>query len=266
MMAHELEVAEAAARAGGRAVLDGRRRLEVARKHDDRANIVTSADLASQAAVTAVIAAAFPGHAIVGEEGVAGPADSAHTWYVDPLDGTTNYVHGVPFWCVSVALRTAGQVTCGAVYDPVHDEMYAAARGAGATCNGAPLAVSDVDRLDRALLVVMAQSDDPGVIHEFAQLYEHIMNVARGVRHLGSPALAMCLVASGRLESYVERYMDPWDILAGTVILEEAGGRLTRFDGSPLDVPEVADIVASNGLIHDELLAVLAPRTDKGAR
>jgi myo-inositol-1(or 4)-monophosphatase len=265
MTAHELEVAEAAARAGGRAVLDGRHRLEVTRKHDDRANIVTSADLASQAAVTAVITEAFPGHAIVGEEGVAGSADSDHTWYVDPLDGTTNYVHGVPFWCVSVALRSTDRVLCGAVYDPVRDELYAAAHGGGATCNGAPLAVSDVDRLDRALLVVMAQSDDPAVIHEFARLYEHIMNVARGVRHLGSPALALCLVASGQLESYVERYMDPWDILAGKVILEEAGGRLTRFDGSPLDAAELADIVATNGLVHDELLAVLAAQTDEGA-
>lgn len=264
MTTPELEVASAAARAGGRAVLEGRAQLQVARKHDDRANIVTSADLASQAAVTAVIAEAYPGHAVVGEEGVAGAADSDHTWYVDPLDGTTNFVHGVPFWCVSVALRGPQRVECGAVYDPLRDELYAAARGHGATCNGTPCEVSGVDRLDRSLIVAMAQSDDPAIIHEYVLCYERLLNVARGVRHLGSPAMALCLVASGRLESYVERYMDPWDILAGQVILEEAGGRLTCFDGTPLDAPQLADIVATNGVIHDELLGVLHTTTDKG--
>jgi len=264
-MPRELEVAIAAARAGGSAVLEGRRRLEVARKGDDRANIVTSADLASQAAVTAVITEAFPHHAIVGEEGLAGVAGSDDIWYVDPLDGTTNYVHGVPFWCVSVALHRPDGVVCGVVCDPLRDEVYAASRGAGATRNDAPLAVSRVDRLDRALLVAMAQSEDPAIIHEYVLLYEQLLNVARGVRHLGSPALALCLVAAGRSEAYVERYMDPWDILAGKLILEEAGGTLTRFDGTPLAVPELADIVASNGRIHDELLAVLDAPTDKEA-
>jgi myo-inositol-1(or 4)-monophosphatase len=264
-MPRELDVAIAAARAGGRAVLDGRRRLEITRKDDDRANIVTSADLASQAAVVAVITEAFPRHAIVGEEGVAGTAGSDDVWFVDPLDGTTNYVHGVPFWCVSVALRSPEGVVCGVVCDPLRDEVYAASRGGGATCNDVPLSVSGVDRLDRALLVAMAQSGDPAVIHEYVVLYERLLNVARGVRHMGSPALALCLVAAGRLEAYVERYMDPWDILAGKLILEEAGGTLTRFDGTPLDVPELADIVASNGPIHDELLAVLDASTDKEA-
>jgi myo-inositol-1(or 4)-monophosphatase len=156
-------------------------------------------------------------------------------------------------------------VVCGVVCDPLRDEVYAASRGGGATCNDVPLSVSGVDRLDRALLVAMAQSGDPAVIHEYVVLYERLLNVARGVRHLGSPALALCLVAAGRLEAYVERYMDPWDILAGKLILEEAGGTLTRFDGTPLDVPELADIVASNGPIHDELLAVLDASTDKEA-
>lgn len=262
-MADELEVAIAAARAGGAAVLDARRRLEVTRKDDDRANIVTSADLASQHAVTAVLTSAFPRHAIVGEEGVAGASDSADVWYVDPLDGTTNYVHGVPFWCVSVALHRPDGVACGVVYDPLHDEVHAAARGAGAFTDGAALHVSGVDRLDRALVVAMAQSDDPAIIHEYVALYERLLNATRGVRHLGSPALALCLVAAGRLEAYVERYMDPWDILAGKLILEEAGGTLTRFDGTPLDVPELADVVASNGALHDALLDEIRPETDK---
>jgi myo-inositol-1(or 4)-monophosphatase len=221
--------------------------------------------VASQAAVTAVITDAFPDHAIVGEEGVAGPAGSDHVWYVDPLDGTTNYVHGVPFWCVSVALHRPDGVVCGVVCDPLRDEIYAAARGAGATCNGEPLSVSDVDRLDGALLVAMAQSENPAIIHEYVVLYERLLNVARGVRHLGSPALALCLVAAGRLEAYVERYMDPWDILAGKLILEEAGGTLTCFDGTPLRVPELADIVASNGRIHEDLLAAIGPPTNKDA-
>jgi myo-inositol-1(or 4)-monophosphatase len=258
-----LRVAEGAARAGGRVLLRhvGDADLRVAYK-DSRANLVTIADIESQRAVTEVIAAAFPDHSIIGE-GTVGDEEAIRAWYVDPLDGTTNYAHRLPFFCVSVALRTggpgpAGTTVAGAVYDPFHDDMYSAARHQGAFKNGSPLRVSPVTRLDRSLVVAQAQSVDDGEIRAYAALVERLMRVAGGVRSLGSPALTLCAIAAGRLEAYCEYAMDAWDILAGQLIVQEAGGRLTRFDGAPHDTVSRADVVATNGHVHDDLIAALA--------
>jgi myo-inositol-1(or 4)-monophosphatase len=261
--ANALDVAVAAARAGAAALTSAARGdLEIAYK-DARANLVTVADHRSQEAVTNVIRGAFPGHVIVGEEGTTGDpaAPGAAVWYVDPLDGTTNFAHGLPFYCVSVALRSDGQTVAGAVYDVPHDEMFAAARGGGATRNGEPVSVSDVRRLDRALVVAQAQSVHPAEIRAYADLVERLMSVAGGLRSLGSPALTLCAIAAGRLEAYCEHAMDAWDIAAGQLILEEAGGLLTLFDGSPHRTTQRADVVASNGPIHPELLAALKGAT-----
>lgn len=259
-----LETAAAAARAGGRVLMDTRRDFEVAEKKG-RADLVTSADVGSQQAVVDVLRTAFPDHAIVGEEGSVGPVRSAEraggdapTWYVDPLDGTTNYIHGLPFFGVSVALHHGGRTVCGVVYDPLHEELYEATAGGGARRNGETLSVSSTLRLDRALVCAMAQSSDPAVIARFARLYETVMSKAQGVRHLGAPSLVLCTVASGRLDAYVERDMAPWDILAGALVVEEAGGRVGAFDGSPGASVEPFDVVASNGAIHEELVAALA--------
>jgi myo-inositol-1(or 4)-monophosphatase len=259
-----LEVAVAAARAGAAALTSAAGGdLEIAYK-DARANLVTVADRRSQEAVTTVIHAAFPAHAIIGEEGTTGEVsapETADVWYVDPLDGTTNFAHGLPFYCVSVALRSAGDTVAGVVYDVPHDEIFAAARGGGATRNGEPISVSGVRRLDRALIVAQAQSVDPAEIRAYADLVERLMSVAGGLRSLGSPALTLCAIAAGRLEAYCEHAMDAWDIAAGQLILEEAGGLLTRFDGSPHRTTDRADVVASNGPIHPELLAALKGAT-----
>jgi len=254
----ELRVATAAARAGGQVLRRYRRGgdLGVAYK-DGRANLVTSADTASQRAVVATIRTAFPGHTIVGEEGTAPGLDQARVWYVDPLDGTTNFVHELPFYCVSVALREHGRTVAGAVYDPVHDEMYAAEAGHGATVNGAPLRVSVVDRLDRALIVAQAQTVVPAQIDAYARLVTRLMSVSGGVRSLGSPALTLCAIAAGRLDAYCEHTMDAWDIVAGQLILQQAGGTLTLFDGRPHDTTDRADVIASNGHIPAELISSL---------
>jgi len=251
------EVAAAAARAGGAALL--RRRLEKLHIEykDARANLVTIADRESQRAIADIILTAFPGHAIDGEEGAAGNPDAADVWFVDPLDGTTNFTHGLPFWCVSVALRGGDVTVAGAVYDPLHDEMFVAARGGGATLNGAPVGVSDVARLDRSLVVAQAQTVDPDEIRAYALLTERLMSVAGGVRSLGSPALTLCAIAAGRLEAYCEYAMDAWDILAGQLILAEAGGMLTLFDGRAHDTTDRVDVVASNGYIHADLINAL---------
>jgi myo-inositol-1(or 4)-monophosphatase len=257
------EVAQAAARAGGTVLMAKRlERLDVEYK-DARANLVTVADRESQRAIADTILTAFPGHAVDGEEGVAGNFDSPDVWYVDPLDGTTNFTHGLPFSCVSVALRSStapgsgGATVAGAVYDPLHDEMFVAARGGGATLNGTPIGVSDVTRLERALVVAQAQTVDPDEIRAYARLVERLMSVTGGVRSLGSPALTLCYIAAGRLDAYCEYAMDAWDILAGQLILTEAGGLLTLFSGQPHATADRADVIASNGYIHEALLDAL---------
>jgi myo-inositol-1(or 4)-monophosphatase len=253
------EVAEAAARAGGavlmRSLRDGGE-LEINYK-DARANLVTAVDRESQRAVTETILTAFPDHAVDGEEGTAGNLGAADVWYVDPLDGTTNYTHGLPFFCVSVAFWSHGATVAGAIYDPLREEMFVGVRGGGATLNGTPIGVSDIARLDRALVVAQAQTVDPAEIRAYAGLVERLMSVSGGVRSLGSPALTLCSIAAGRLEAYCEYTMDAWDILAGQLILAEAGGRLTLFDGRPHDTADRVDVVASNGYIHPELIDAL---------
>jgi myo-inositol-1(or 4)-monophosphatase len=253
------DIAEAAARAGGAVLMrllreDGD--LEIGYK-DERANLVTAADRESQRAITETILTAFPDHAIDGEEGTAGNMDAADVWYVDPLDGTTNFTHGLPFFCVSVALRSHNQTVAGAVYDPRRDEMFVAALGGGATLNGVPTGVSDIARLDRSLVVAQAQTVDLSEIRAYARLVERLMSVSGGVRSLGSPALTLCAIAAGRLEAYCEYTMDAWDILAGQLILAEAGGMLTLFDGQPHLTADRADVVASNGYIHADLIDAL---------
>jgi myo-inositol-1(or 4)-monophosphatase len=264
------EVAEAAARAGGEVLTRMRQDgdLEIGYK-DARANLVTAADRESQRAVTDTILTAFPDHAVDGEEGTAGNMDSADVWYVDPLDGTTNYTHGLPFFCVSVALRSGeaphsgetrrsgDQTVAGAVYDPSRDEMFVGVLGGGATLNGTPVGVSDIARLDRALVVAQAQTVSPDEIFAYARLVERLMSVSGGVRSLGSPALTLCAIAAGRLDAYCEYSMDAWDILAGQLILSEAGGTLTLFDGQPHMTADRADVVASNGHVHAELTDAL---------
>jgi myo-inositol-1(or 4)-monophosphatase len=258
-----LRVAEEAATAGGAVLLRHLHDtdLRIAYK-DARANLVTIADTESQRAISAVIANAYPDHAIIGEEGTIGDPDAEHAWYVDPLDGTTNYAHRLPFFCVSVAFRTggpgpAGTTVAGAVYDPLHGDLYSAARNQGAYQNGSGLLVSPTRRLDRSLIVAQAQSVDDREIRAYAALVDRLMRVAGGVRSLGSPALSLCAVAAGRLEAYCEYSMDAWDILAGQLILHEAGGRLTTLRGAPHPAAGRADVVATNGHIHDELIKSL---------
>jgi myo-inositol-1(or 4)-monophosphatase len=264
------EVARAAARAGGEVLMARRRgELDIGYK-DARANIVTVADHESQRAIAETILTAFPDHAVNGEEGTAGNLDATDVWYVDPLDGTTNFAHGLPFFCVSVALRSyerpggRGRTVAGAVYDPLHNEMFVAPLGGGATLNGTPIGVSGIARLDRALVVAQAQTVVQAEIQAYASLVERLMSVTGGVRSLGSPALTLCAIAAGRLEAYCEYTMDAWDILAGQLILAEAGGMLTLFDGRPHESAERADVVASNGYIHADLIDALRGLTGFG--
>ena len=252
-----LDVAAAAARAGG-AVLAATDRTTVdVRRGDDRVDMTTSADRASQAAVVAVIRETFPDHTVDGEEGTVPGADTRHVWHVDGLDGTSNFAHGIPWYCVSVALRAGDEVLAGAVYDPVHDDLFAGARGCGATVNGRPLRVSAEPDLRRAVVATQIQTSDAARIGAFVGELERLMNATGGVRFMGAPALLLAHIAAGHLTAYCERAMPAWDISAGQLLVEEACGRVTDRDGARIASAAVTDIVASNGGVHDALLGVL---------
>lgn len=248
------DVAAAAARAGGAVLRDTERAtLDITLK-DGRADLTTSADAASQEAAVAAIRDVFADHTVVGEEGVVPGSDTEHVWYVDGLDGTGNFAAGLPWYCVSVGMRSADAAVAGAVYDPVHDELFAAGTGLGATVNGRPLRVGGPDTLDRAVVAFQIQTSDADRIHRFTRELDALMQACRGVRVMGAPALLLSHIAAGHLTAYIERSMPPWDITAGQVLLTEAGGMITDLGGIVIDTPEITDVVASNGRIHADLL------------
>jgi myo-inositol-1(or 4)-monophosphatase len=176
-------------------------------------------------------------------------------WIVDPLDGTTNYVHGVPFFCTSIALERDGVVVLGVVHDPMANETYAAERGGGATLNGASVGVSSTDEPARALLGT-SYPDDPEETPSGVDLFARFTNLIRGVRRLGSGALDLCYVAAGRLDGCYEQGFSAWDVAAGVLIVEEAGGRATDYRGGEPDLDGGGGLVASNGLVHCSLVGV----------
>jgi myo-inositol-1(or 4)-monophosphatase len=260
-----LEVAVAAARAGGAVLIEGLQRPKQIELKTERASIVTWADVTSQAAIFDVIGDSFPGHAILGEEGIGGAADSDYTWIVDPLDGTSNYAHGVPFACVSVALRDPDGVVVGAIFEPFRGELFTAGRARGSWLGDGPLAgqrleVSAADSLARALVCTGLQSDDPVQIEAYGRRIVALYSTARGTRALGSPALCLAYVAAGRIDAFLERDATyAWDVAAGALLITEAGGRCDDLDGGPLNLGiGVANVLGSNGLIHDELARLVA--------
>lgn len=252
------DVAIAAARAGGAVLRATDHTTLDIRLKDERVDLTTSADAASQDAAVAAIRDVFADHTVVGEEGTVDGSDTDHVWYVDGLDGTRNFAAGIPWYCVSVGIRKGGVAVAGAVYDPVHDELFCAGTGLGATCNDRPLQVNGPDALRGALVAFQIQTSDPDLIHRFTRELDALMQVCGGVRLMGAPALLLSHIAAGHLTAYVERSMPPWDICAGHVILTEAGGLLTDLDGVAIDTPDVTDVVASNGRIHDQLLVAFS--------
>jgi myo-inositol-1(or 4)-monophosphatase len=232
------------------------RALQVSNKGD--IDLVTEADIASERLIIERIRSHYPRHVILAEE--SGETSRAgqpgeFKWIVDPLDGTTNYAHGYPCFCVSIALEQAGEIVVGVIYDPVRDELFAAERGAGATLNSRRIRVSDVDDLNAAMLCTGFPYDvrERG---EFARHFHNFIMHAQAVRRDGSAALDMAYVACGRFDGFWEEGLRPWDVAAGKLLVEEAGGRVSRYDGSAFSV-YAPPILASNGLVHDAMMRVL---------
>ena len=222
-------------------------------------DLVTEADLASENLIIERIRSYHPQHAILaeesGESALIGGKRSEWKWVIDPLDGTTNYAHGYPCFCVSIALEHNGVIEIGVVYDPVRDETFAAERGNGATLNGRRIRVSEVDELKDAMLC----TGFPYNVRErpdFTRDFANFTMAAQAVRRDGSAAIDLAYVACGRFDGFWEDGLSPWDIAAGLILIEEARGNVTNFDNEPLSI-YTKKVLATNGLVHDAMLDVL---------
>jgi myo-inositol-1(or 4)-monophosphatase len=263
-VAEFVEKAEAIAREAGALLRDYFHR-GVHAEYKGEVDVVTEADRASEKLITERLREAFPAHGIYGEEGTRQGLDGEYRWYVDPLDGTTNFAHGFPVFCVvlgcerrpkSLAANQDGEMVAGVIYDPLRDEMFSAERGGGAALNGSrlngkPIHVSRTELLQESLVATGFPSQkrhrNPNV-----HFYQQFTLRSHGVRRAGSAAIDLAYVAAGRLEAFWEFNLNPWDTSAGYLIVEEAGGKVTHFDGSKFTL-DSREVFASNGLIHAEM-------------
>jgi myo-inositol-1(or 4)-monophosphatase len=252
-----LDVATEAALAAGSILQDWVGQLENIEEKGRPGDLVTEADKAAEAAVLKVLRRHVPDHAILAEEsGRMGATSEDVLWAIDPLDGTTNYAHQYPVAAVSVGLMVGGVPCVGAIYDPFRQELFRAAKGLGATRNRRPIRVSATASLRRSLLVTGFAYDRHHTADNNYAEFCYLTHVTQGVRRGGSAALDLAQVACGRLDGYWERGLSPWDITAGVVLLREAGGQVTAYDGSPLDIAS-GRLLATNGAIHLELQQAL---------
>jgi myo-inositol-1(or 4)-monophosphatase len=219
-------------------------------------DLVTEVDRQCEAVILDTIRSRYPDHDIVAEETGRLEKGSRYAWCVDPLDGTTNFAHGYPCFSASVGVAFDGKPVAGAVYDPLRDELFTAEEGSGAHANGRRLRVSERSVLLESLLITgfpyNLRDDVPGKLRDFNRM----MAKARAIRRDGSAALDLCYVAAGRAEGFWEERLSPWDMTAGRILVTEAGGRCTRYDGSPIGAG-ADQLVATNGLVHDALLDAL---------
>ena len=245
---------EAVIRAGALQMAKFGTRLRVEKK--GAIDLVTEVDLEVERMFRAMVAERFPDHDVLAEEMGGHDRGATHRWVFDPLDGTTNFAHGVPIFCASLALEIDGEAAVAAIYDPNRNELFTAEAGVGSWMNGAPLTVST----NAAVLESMLVTGFPYNVHQQAdallKTFSDVLKQARAVRRLGSAAIDICWVAAGRMDGFWEATLKPWDTRAAVLILEEAGGKVTGMDGKAWD-PVAGDILATNGLIHDEMLMIL---------
>jgi myo-inositol-1(or 4)-monophosphatase len=223
--------------------------------HKGIINLVTDVDLASEQLIREAIATHYPRHQILAEEGGLAESSSDYRWIVDPLDGTTNYAHGFPIFAVSIGLEYRGEIILGVVYDPARDELFSAERGAGAALNNRPIRVSGTTDLSKSLLSTGFPYDIRTSRLTNLDHWSNFALAAQALRRTGAAAIDLCYVACGRFDGFWELTLSPWDMAAGSLIVEEAGGRLTDMTGSPFSAYK-PDVIASNRHIHDQMLEV----------
>lgn len=253
-----LDVATEAAMAGGAVLKHYWGNLSSIQEKGRSGDLVTEADKASEVEVLAVIKRHFSDHAILAEEsGKMGHQDSALLWAIDPLDGTTNYAHGYPLCAVSIGLLLDGVPIVGVVYNPILEDLYRGAKGLGATHNRRPMQVSTTGKLDQSLLVTGFAYDRRETLDNNYAEFCHLTHLTQGVRRGGSASVDLAHVASGCLDGYWERGLSPWDLAAGVVLVEEAGGQTSAYDGTPFDIYS-GRLVATNGPLHQPIVHELS--------
>jgi len=253
-----LQTAIQAAQEAGRALVErlpDERQINIKGLRD----IVTDSDLAAEQIIVQAIRARFPDHALLTEEAGASADQSPYTWVVDPLDGTTNYSRRMPIFSVSIGLLHQGQLALGVVYDPLREHLFVAERGRGATLNGQPLRVNSIDRLDWSV-VALDWAHSPANRHDILDRLGRIAPACGTVRGLGSAALGLCYVAAGWVEAYFHVGIQPWDLAAGLLLVQEAGGRVTDLQGAPWQ-PWGEQVLVSNGRVHQALLDLMEGET-----
>lgn len=250
------ELAIQVAREAGALLRDYAGRTITVSQKSSAIDLVTEVDLLSERLIVERISAHYPKHQILAEESGQTAVASDHRWLIDPLDGTTNYAHGYPFYCVAIALEYKGEIILGVVYDPNRDELFVAERGAGATCNGRPIHVSKTARLTDSLLATGFPYDVRRRPTTSLDYFGRFVTSAQAIRRDGSAALDLCYLACGRFDGFWEQGLAPWDMAAGFLIVEEAGGCVTTFDGGPFTIYK-PEMLATNGLIHQEMMEVL---------
>jgi myo-inositol-1(or 4)-monophosphatase len=252
-----LDIATEAALSAGAILQSYWGNLETVKEKGRPGDLVTEADAAAEAVILRILQRHFPTHQILAEEsGLQGDRDSRFLWAIDPLDGTTNYAHQYPLSATSIALLIDGIPQVGVIFDPFHGELFRAARGLGATRNRQPIRVSTTDQLSRSLLVTGFAYDRRETVDNNYAEFCHLTHLTQGVRRGGAASLDLAYLACGRLDGYWERGLSPWDLAAGVVLVREAGGNVTAYDQSPLDLSS-GRILATNGKIHEALSQVL---------
>ncbi len=254
---HALQVAFEAAQAGAQVVMDYFENGVSMRQKSDAFDLVSDADLHSEQAIAKTILAAFPSHAILGEEEKAGSITAKDLWVIDPLDGTNNFAHRIPHFAVSIAYCIEGATICGVVVNPVHNDWYWASRGNGAFHNGRRLAVNAQSSLDQTMVGVGFYYDRGAMMEAtLKSIHDFFKQQIHGVRRFGAAALDLCQVADGQFGVFFEYHLSPWDFAAGRLILEEAGGKISDGRGNELQLAK-SSVLATNNLLHPAALEIV---------